>query len=134
MLMLNVNRIVLVGWLGSDPITRTTKRKGDAPEQVMFEVITERDGRSGRKEEFDYHHVVCSGPLATVCHAHLKSGRGVYVEGRLRTRQCQIDGQRCYVAEVHADTVAATLWLREDVKDPRFLHGPATRSRRRERS
>jgi single-strand DNA-binding protein len=48
------------------------------------------DRRGERQERAEWHHVVAFGRLAKTCEEHLKKGRQVYVEGRLRTREFEL--------------------------------------------
>ena len=43
--------------------------------------------------------------LAEFCSQYVTKGRQLYIEGRIRTRSYEKDGQKKYFTEVHADTI-----------------------------
>lgn len=109
----------LIGRLGGDPEMRTT---GTGMQVVSFSVATNRQwtGKDGSlQEETDWHNIVAWERLAQICHEHLSKGRLVYIEGRLRTRSYEANGQKQYRTEVVAsdmvmlDTASATDSQRE---------------------
>jgi len=78
----SLNKVQIMGNLGADPETRLTAN-GNAI--TSFRVaVNERWGED--KEDTEWFSVVTWNKLAEVCGKHLEKGRGVYVEGRLKTR------------------------------------------------
>jgi single-strand DNA-binding protein len=55
-----------------------------------------------KKEAVEWHRVSVWGKQGTNCSEMLTKGRQVYVEGRLRTRSYEKDGDRHYVTEIIA--------------------------------
>jgi single-strand DNA-binding protein len=100
----SVNKVILLGHLGKDAETRFTPAGVSV---TNFTVATNRrwkDQQTGEwKEETDWHNVVLwrAENLAN----YLTKGKQVYVEGRLRTRNYEKDGQKHYMTEVMADDV-----------------------------
>ena len=85
----SVNKVILVGNLGADPVVRHTQ---DGKPIVSFGLATSetwRDKSSGeRKEKTEWHNVVIFNEnLAKVAEQYLKKGSTVYVEGALQTRK-----------------------------------------------
>lgn len=111
--MKDLNKIILIGRLGNDPIRRETKT-GKAV--ASFSLATSRlvpDGQPieegeepGKREETDWHNIVVWGRQAEVCYQFLRKGRTIYVEGSLRRKSyTNKDGQQRVSFEVHADSV-----------------------------
>jgi single-strand DNA-binding protein len=104
--MVSVNRITVIGNLGSEPEMRFTPSGRPV---TSFRVATNwryttPDGE--RKEETEWFSVVAWGRLAEQCNQFLTKGRLVYVEGRLRLRTWDgQDGQRRARNEIVADRV-----------------------------
>jgi len=104
--MVSVNRITVIGNLGSEPEMRFTPSGRPV---TSFRVATNwryttPDGE--RKEETEWFTVVAWGRLAEQCNQFLNKGRLVYVEGRLRLRSWDgQDGQRRARNEIVADRV-----------------------------
>ncbi len=118
--MAGLNKIMLIGHLGSDPEMRYTP--SGAP-VTSFRMATSRtynapDGE--RREETEWFTVVAWNRLAEHVNQFLAKGRQVYVEGRLRSRSFQgRDGQMHFINEVTANTI---LFLGQRGEEPA---GPA---------
>ncbi len=99
----SVNKVILVGNLGADPVVRHTQ---DGKSIVNLSIATSetwRDKGSGeRKEKTEWHRVVIFNEnLAKVAEQYLKKGSTVYVEGQLQTRKyTDKDGVEKYSTEV----------------------------------
>ena len=105
--MVSVNRMIIIGNLGSEPEMRFTPSGRPV---TSFSVATNRrytTAEGERKEETEWFTVVTWGRLAEQCNQFLTKGRLVYVEGRLRTHTWESqDGQRRYRNEIVADRVS----------------------------
>ena len=63
-----------------------------------------KDKASGEmKEATEWHRIAFFGRLAEIAGEYLKKGSSVYIEGRLKTRQWEKDGQKQYSTEIVAD-------------------------------
>lgn len=96
-----VNKVILIGNLGKDPEVRYFP-SGDAVANATI-ATTEawKDKQSGeQKEATEWHNVVFPGKLGEIAGKYLKKGSKVYVEGSLRTRSYDKDGQKRYVTEI----------------------------------
>lgn len=99
------NRVVIMGNLTRDPDLRyTSADKAHAHFSVAVNrVWKDRDGNV--QEQADFIPVVVWGPQAENCERYLSKGRPVLVEGQIRTRSYEKDGQKRYVTEVQGDSV-----------------------------
>jgi len=104
--MVSVNKIIIIGNLGSEPEMRFTPNGRPV---TSFSVATNwryTTAEGERKEETEWFTVVAWGRLAEQCNQFLTKGRLVYVEGRLRTHTWESqDGQRRSRNEVVANSV-----------------------------
>lgn len=97
-----LNKVQLIGRLGGDPEIRTTKTK-DRDKMAFFSLATSESRKSQDGHEItDWHRVVCFRQQAEFAEKYLKKGRLVYVEGKLKTRQWEDNGQTRYITEVRA--------------------------------
>ncbi len=104
--MSGVNKVILVGRLGTDPEVKTVSGGNTVARLSLAtsENWTDRDGQ--RQERTEWHRVVVWGKLAELCGKYLAKGRQVYLEGRLQTRSWEDQqGQKKYTTEVIASTV-----------------------------
>lgn len=96
-----VNKVILIGRLGSDPELRYTPN-GDAV--ANFRIATNRvwkDQKGNQQEKTDWHRIVAWRKLAEICGEYLKKGSHVYIEGRLETRSWEDkNGNKRSVTEI----------------------------------
>jgi single-strand DNA-binding protein len=104
--MASVNKMIIIGNLGSEPEMRFTPNGNPV---TSFSVATNwryTTGQGERREETEWFTVVAWNRLAEQCNQFLTKGRLVYAEGRLRTRTWEgQDGQRHFRNEIVADKV-----------------------------
>ena len=104
--MAGLNKVMIIGNLGTDPEMRYTAN-GSAVTTFRMASTRNFSGADGeRKEETEWFSIVTWNKLAETCSQFLQKGRRAYVEGRLQTRSWEgPDGQRRYRTEVIANTV-----------------------------
>jgi single-strand DNA-binding protein len=104
--MASLNKVMLIGNMGSDPEMRFTPNGSPV---TTFRVATSRSyttGEGERKQETEWFSVVSWNKLAETCNQFLTKGKRVYVEGSLRTRNWEgQDGQKRSRVEVVANRV-----------------------------
>jgi len=104
--MANLNKVMIIGNVGSDPEMRFTPNGNPV---TSFRVATNRvytTPEGERKQETDWFTVVTWNKLAEQCNQFLSKGRLVYVEGRLHNRSWEgQDGQKRFRTEVIANRV-----------------------------
>ena len=114
---MQMNRIELAGYLGSDPQTRylgsgTKVATVRLAESYRF---TTRDQKE--QEHTNWHNLVFYGPLADIAEGY-KKGDNVFVEGTMQVRQyTPVDGHRRTHYEVIARTthlIAKSQGIKED--------------------
>jgi single-strand DNA-binding protein len=100
-----LNRVEIIGNLGSDPEMRYTAN-GTAVTTFRVAVGRTFNVEGERREETEWFRVVAWNKLAELVQAHLTKGRKVYVEGRQSTRSWDgPDGQKRYMTELVANQV-----------------------------
>lgn len=101
-----VNKVILIGTLGSDPEVRYMPN-GNAVANISLATNESwKDKNTGQmQEKTEWHRVVVFGKLAEVAGEYLRKGSQVYFEGKLQTRkwQDQASGQDKYTTEVVVD-------------------------------
>ena len=98
-----VNKVILVGNLGRDPETKYMPSGGAVTNVTLATSKSWRDRDSGeQKERTEWHRVVFFNRLAEVAGEYLRKGSKVFIEGELRTRDWERDGQKHYTTEIVA--------------------------------
>jgi single-strand DNA-binding protein len=104
MIMAGVNKAILIGRLGADPVKRYTSSGSPV---VSFRIATSENwtNREGEREErTEWHQIVAWGKLADICDQYLNKGKMVYIEGRIQTREWEDrDGNRRWTTEIIAN-------------------------------
>jgi single-strand DNA-binding protein len=101
--MAGVNKVILVGNLGKDPVVRATN---DGSKIVSFSLATSeswRDKATGeRKEKTEWHNIVIFNEnIGKIAEQYLRKGSKVFVEGQMQTRKwTDKDNQEKYTTEV----------------------------------
>ncbi|MFN3561377.1 MAG: single-stranded DNA-binding protein [Chloroherpetonaceae bacterium] len=99
----DLNKVMLIGRLGSDPEARTTPNGSLV---VTFSLATGdsyKDKNTGQTvEKTEWHRIVVWDKLGEVCRQYLHKGSLVYVEGRLQTRSWddKETGKKNYITEI----------------------------------
>lgn len=101
-----VNKVILVGNLGADPETRYMP-SGDAVTNIRIATSESwKDKQTGEQQErTEWHRITFYKRLAEIAAEYLRKGSQVYVEGRLRTRTYEKEGQTHYSTEIIADSM-----------------------------
>lgn len=82
-----MNRITLIGRLGSDPTLRKMQ-SGESVANISIATDESYKDRDGNKvKQTEWHRVVVYGKLAEICGDYLKKGRLVLFEGKNKTRE-----------------------------------------------
>lgn len=102
--MAGVNKVILIGNLGADPEVRHLQNGAAV---ANFNIATTeyfKDKQTGERREItEWHRVVAWRWHAETAEKFLHKGSKVFIEGKLRTRQFEKDGQTRYITEVIAD-------------------------------
>lgn len=99
---MGINKVILVGNVGRDPEFRSLP---SGTNLAKFSLATseprfkDQDG----KPHTEWHNIVVWGRLAEICQQYVTKGRQLYIEGRIRTRSYDKNGQKMYFTEIHAD-------------------------------
>lgn len=85
-----VNKVILIGNLGSDPELRYTPSGSAVANVNLATTETWRDKMSGDlQDRTEWHRIVFFNRLAEIVGEYLRKGSKIYVEGSLRTRKWQ---------------------------------------------
>lgn len=103
-----INKVILVGNLGSDPEIRYTSSNLAVANISLATSDNWKDKQSGeRRESTEWHRLVLFGKLAEIARDYTHKGSQIYVEGRLQTRKWQDrDGHDRYTTEVVVNDLA----------------------------
>lgn len=102
----NLNKVMLIGRLGSDPEVRYTQSNTAVATLSLATSERYKDANGEWQENTEWHRVVAWGRLAEICQQYTRKGSQIYVEGSLQTRSWEDrDGQKRYTTEIKAQTI-----------------------------
>ena len=113
-----VNKVILIGHLG-DEIKMHYFEGGNAIGRFPLatnETYTNRQ-TGERISNTEWHNIVVRNKLAEICEKYLSKGDKVYVEGRLKNRQYEVDGQKRYTSEIQVQDMTF-LSTKKDPNNP----------------
>jgi single-strand DNA-binding protein len=104
--MKSINRVFLVGRLGSDPEMKTTK---NGKTYARLSLATDKwskleDGKWEQKTE--WHKVTVWGHEATKCADRLSKGAPVFVEGELSRYNYEQNGEKRFQTSITAQAIS----------------------------
>ena len=103
---MNFNKAIILGNVTKDPEIRALP---SGQQVTNFSIATNRyyTASSGeKKEEAEFHNIVCFGKLADISSRYLKKGAMVLIEGRIKTRNwTNQQGQKQYRTEIIAESM-----------------------------
>lgn len=99
-----INKVILVGNVGLDPEVRTLET-GVKVARVRLATTERIFNRQTNEttEHTEWHTITLWRGLAEVVDKYVRKGSQIYIEGRLRSREWERDGQKHYATEVVAD-------------------------------
>jgi len=103
---MNLNKAFILGNVTREPEVRSMPNGGQV---TSFGVATNRFYTSSageKKQEAEFHNVVCFGKLADISSRYLNKGSLVLIEGRIKTRNwVNSAGVKQYRTEIIADSL-----------------------------
>lgn len=99
---MSVNRVFLLGRVGKDPDIKHFETNSVA----NFSLATSeryKDRQGNQQERTDWHNIVVNGKMAKVVEDYVRKGTQLMIEGRIRYRKYEQNGQDRYITEIYCD-------------------------------
>lgn len=105
--MASVNMAIVVGFVGDSPRVNTTQ---SGRKVASFTIATTEKGyttQSGQviPDKTEWHNIVCWGKTADIVDRFVRKGSSLYIQGKMRTRSYEKDGQTRYVTEIECEVM-----------------------------
>jgi single-strand DNA-binding protein len=99
-----INKVILLGNVGQDPEVRTLE-SGVKVVRLRLATTERVFNRQTNEttEHTEWHSVTLWRGLADVADKYVRKGSQIYIEGRIRSREWEKDGQRHFGIEIVAD-------------------------------
>jgi single-strand DNA-binding protein len=99
----SVNKVILIGLLGKDPIIKTFQNGGKIANLSLATSERWKDKQSGEYvKKTEWHRIVVKNndALVSIAEKYLKSGSHVYIEGKIETRKYDDKGVEKSLTEI----------------------------------
>ena len=99
-----INKVILVGNVGADPEVKSLDN-GVKVARIRV-ATTERiyiKEKNEYKDNTEWHNITLWRGLAEVVDKYIRKGSQLYIEGKLRTREYDKNGVKCYATEIVAE-------------------------------
>lgn len=98
---------IVVGFVGDTPRINTLQ---SGRKVASFSMATTEKGytnQSGQQipDKTEWHNIVCWGKTAEVVERFVHKGSQLYIQGKMRTRTYEKDGQTRYTFEIECETL-----------------------------
>lgn len=103
--MAGINKVILVGNLGRDPEIHTFS---DGTKKASFSLATTesyKDREGKRVDQTEWHNIVLWRGLAEIAEKYLRKGDQIYLEGKIRRREYEDNGQKKFIYEILGDNM-----------------------------
>ena len=100
-----MNKIIIIGNLRRDPEMRYTP---NGQPVTSFSVASNRNYTTAageKREETEWFNCQAWGKLAEACNQYLTKGKQVYVEGRLKSRTYQTQGETRFSNDINVTDI-----------------------------
>ncbi|MFY7670534.1 single-stranded DNA-binding protein [Tenacibaculum sp. MEBiC06402] len=96
-----INKVILIGHLGDEVKMHYFEGGNSIGRFPLATNETYTNRQTGeRVSNTDWHNIVVRNKLAEICEKYLTKGDKVYLEGRIKNRQYEVDGQKRYSTEI----------------------------------
>jgi single-strand DNA-binding protein len=96
----SLNKVMLIGNVGTDPDVRTTSSGTQVAKLSLATNRQWKDGSGQQKEKTEWHRLTVFGRLVEVVEKWVKKGDRLYVEGRIEYSESESDGQKKYWTDI----------------------------------
>ena len=98
-----INKVILLGNVGAEPEIRVME--GGAKVARLRVATTDKwtDGNGQKQEKTEWHSVMFWRGLADVVDKYVHKGSQIYIEGKIRYREFEQNGEKKYYTEIQAD-------------------------------
>ncbi len=95
-----MNKVILLGRLGKDPVLKYTNVNNTAVCDFTL-AVNRRFNKQGAEKQTDFFNIIFWDKTAEICSKYLTKGRQIVVVGRIENRHYDdTEGRRHYITEI----------------------------------
>lgn len=101
-----INKVILIGRLGKDPVVKHFQNDGAVAEFPLATTEAFKDKEGNWKELTEWHNIKMNNKfMAERAEKNLKKGSQIFLEGKIRSRSYDDkDGNKRYITEIVVET------------------------------
>lgn len=103
--MSSINNVILIGNVGQDPQVTTTNAGIKIANLSLATSKTYKNKAGEKVEKTDWHRIVLFRGGADIAEKYVKKGSKIAIQGELRNRSYEKDGDKKYITEVYAEQI-----------------------------
>jgi single-strand DNA-binding protein len=97
---MGINKVILVGNAGRDPEIKSLP-SGTRLATISLATTDRRSKDEDGKPRTEWHNLVFWDRMVDIVEQYVTKGKQLYIEGQIRTRSYEKDGQKKYFTEIH---------------------------------
>jgi len=97
---MGINKVILVGHVGKDPVIQYVKEDVPVARFTLATSETRKDKNGEKITNTEWHNLAVWRGLAKVVEQYVKKGQLLYIEGKLTNRSYEKDGVTKYFTEI----------------------------------
>jgi len=98
------NKVILIGRVGKEVEIRYTKSQTKVAKFSMATSKKYKGSNGERKEQTEWHNIICFGKLADIADEYVKKGSLIFVEGEINYNEYTgKDGVKKYFTQINAN-------------------------------
>lgn len=102
--MASMNKVILLGNLGKDPEIKSFDNGGRIAKFSLATTEKWKDKTTGEtKEDTQWHNISVNGKIVDVVEKYIKKGSSILIEGKLKTRSYEKNGEKHYITEINVE-------------------------------
>lgn len=95
-----LNKVILIGNVGKDPDIKIFDNGNKAASFSLATSETYKNKAGEKVTNTEWHNIVIYGKLADIVENYVKKGQLLAVEGKIKTRSYEKDGEKRYVTDI----------------------------------
>lgn len=121
-----INKVILLGNVGAEPEVRALE--GGSKVARIRVATSERytDKQGNKQENTEWHNVILFNALADVVERYVHKGSQLYIEGKIRTREYEQNGEKRYATDIIANELKLCGRAKDASEPPQAQSAPAT--------
>lgn len=95
-----INKVILIGNVGNDPEIKSLEGGNKVASFSLATTESWKDKQGNKQSDTQWHNIVIWGKLSDVVEKYVKKGDKLYLEGKIKIRSWEQDGNKRYATDI----------------------------------